>query len=219
MGQIFKNSGLRMALQSVIAAAVALTAATNAVAGTFTATAHGYVNGDIVLLEVLGMTEVNNRLFQVMGITVNTFTLEGVDGVTAINTTSFGVFTSGTAKKITLGTSITGVSSFSPSGGDIKFLDTTTVQDTEDKQITAGSTALSYNLTFQWDPADVAQAAMLDTSRLGAARAFRILWPDNTYAMFYGTVGYNGAPGGENQGITTTNAAVALSGNATYGKN
>lgn len=218
MGQIFKNSGLRMALQSAIGTAVAITAATNAVAGTFSAAAHGYVNGDIILLEVLGMTEVNNRLFEVMGVTAGTFALEGVDGVTAINTTSYGAFTSGTAKKVTLGTSITGVSGFAPSGGDIKFLDTTTVHDTEDKQITAGSTALSYNLTFQWDPVDAAQAAMLETSRLGASKAFRILWPNNTYAMFYGTVGYNGAPGGDNQGITTTNAAVALSGTATYGK-
>lgn len=219
MGTIYKNSGLRMALQSAIAAAKTITAVTNDATGTFTSTAHGFVNGEIVLLELLGMTEVNNRLFEVMGVTANTFALESVDGVTAINTTSYGVFSSGTAKKITLGTSITGVSGFSPSGGDIKFLDTTTVHDTEDKQITAGSTALSYNLTFQWDPADAAQAAMLDTSRLGASKAFRILWPNNTYAMFYGTVGYNGAPGGDNQGITTTNAAVALSGTATYGKN
>ncbi len=219
MGQIYKNSGLRMALQSAIAAAKTITAATNDATGTFTSNAHGYANGDIVLLEVLGMTEVNNRLFEVMGVTANTFALEGVNGTTAIDTSDYGVFTSGTAKKITLGTSITGVSGFAPSGGDIKFLDTTTVHDTEDKQVTAGSTALSYNLTFQWDPADTAQAAMLATSRLGASKAFRILWPNDTYVMFYGTVGYNGAPGGDNQGVTTTNAAVALSGTATYGVN
>ncbi len=214
---IYKNSGLRMALQSAIAAAKTITAATNDADGEFTSTAHGFLSGDIVLLEVLGMTEVNNRLFEVITVDPNIFALESVDGTTPIDTTDYGVLSSGTAKKITLGTSITGVSGFAPTGGDIKFLDTTTVHDTEDKQITAGSTALSYSLTFQWDPLDAAQAAMLATSRLGESKAFRILWPNGTYAMFYGTVGYNGAPGGDNQGVTTTNAAVALSGTATYG--
>jgi Phage tail tube protein, TTP len=219
MGKIYKNSGLRMALQSAIGAAKTISAATNAAPGVFSSAAHGFANGDIVLLEVQGMVEVNNRLFQVMGVAAGTFILEGVDGVTGVDTTSYGTFTSGTAKLVTLGTSVTGVSGFSPTGGDIKFLDTTTVHDTDDKQITAGSTALSYNLTMQWDPADVAQAAMLATSRLGEPKAFRILWPNNVYAMFYGTVGYSGAPGGDNQGVTTSNAAVALSGSATYGVN
>lgn len=218
MSTIYKNSGLRMAMQSAIAAAKTISAATNTAPGVFTSTAHGFTNGDIVLLEVQGMIEVNNRLFQVMNVAANTFNLEGVDGVTGIDTTSYGVFTSGTAKLVTLGTTITGVSDFAPQGGDIKFLDTTTVQDVNDTQIAAGATALSYNLTFQWDPADAAQAAMNAASKLGEQKAFRILWPNNTYAMFYGSVGFNGAPGGGNQGITTTQGAVAMSGAPTYGK-
>jgi len=44
------------------------------------------------------------------------------------------------------------------------------------------------------------------------------MWPNNTYCAFYGTVGYSGVPGGSNQGITTSPAAVALGGNPTYGK-
>lgn len=218
MSTIYKNSGLRMAMQSAIGAAKIISAATNTAPGVFTSTAHGFTNGDVVLLEVQGMIEVNNRLFQVMNVAANTFNLEGVDGATGIDTTSYGVFVSGTAKLITFGTTITGVSDFSPQGGDIKFLDTTTVMDTNETQITAGASALSYNLTFQWDPADVAQAAMNASAQAGAQRAFRILWPNNTYAMFYGSVGFNGAPGGGNQGITTTQGAVAMSGVPTYGK-
>lgn len=218
MGQVYKNSGLRMAMQSAIGAAKTISSFTNAAPGVVTSTAHGFTNGDFVLLEVNGMTEVNQRIFQVMNVAANTFNLESVDGVTAIDTTSYGTFTSGTAKLITFGTTITGVQGFAPNGGDVKFLDTTTVQDTNDKQITAGSTALSYGLTMQWDPADTAQAAMRAASDIGDSKAFRIMWPNNTYVVFYGTVGYSGAPGGDNQGVTLSPAAVALSGNPTYGK-
>lgn len=219
MGQIYKNSGLRMAMESALGVAKTITAITNDADGELTITGHGIAAGSVILIECLGMTEINNRLFEVIVVDTNTIALEGVDGTTPIATTDYGVFTSGTAKVVTFGTTITGVSGFAPTGGEIKFLDTTTVHDTEDKQITAGSTALSYNLTMQWDPADAAQAAMLASSKLGEAKAFRILWPNDTYAMWYGTVGYNGAPGGDNQGVTTTNAAVALSGTPTYGVN
>lgn len=215
---IYKNSGLRMAMQSAIAAAKTITSITNAAPGVVTSTAHGFTNGDFVLLEVSGMVELNNRIFQVMNVAANSFNLESVDGVTGIDTTSYGVFSAGTAKLVTFGTTISGVQGFAPSGGDVKFLDTTTVQDTNDKQITAGSTALSYGLTMQWDPADTAQAAMRAASDIGDAKAFRIMWPNNTYVVFYGTVGYSGAPGGDNQGVTTSPAAIALSGNPTYGK-
>lgn len=205
-------------MQSAIGSAKTISAATNAAPGVFTSTAHGLANGDHVLLEVSGMTEVNERIFQVRSVATNTFELEDPTGAASIDTTSFGVFTSGTAKVVTFGTSITGVSNFAPSGGDPKFLDTTTVHDTNDKQVVAGSTAMSYGLTFQWDPTDTAQAAMATAGQLGQKKGFKIMWPDGVFVLFYGTVGFNGAPGGDSQGITTTQGAIAMSGTPTYGK-
>jgi hypothetical protein len=215
---LYKNSGLRLSMQSAIAAAKTISGITNAAPGVISSTGHGYSDGDIVLLEVQGMTELNNRLFVVSGSATDSFQLEDVEGTGEIDTTSYGTFSSGTAKKVTLGTSITGTQGFAPSGGDVKFLDTTTVQDTSDTQEANGFTAQSYQLTQQWDPADSAQLAMIEASRLGERRAFRIMWPNGRFVLFYGTVGYKGAPGGENQGVTTAPAALALSGEPTYGK-
>lgn len=209
------NSGLKMYMQSAIAAAKTITAMTNAAPGVFTSTAHGYANGDIVLLEVPGVNEINNGLFKIVNTAANTFNIADVDGATGIDTTAFGVFASGTAKKVTLGTSIAGCAEFSPSGGEIKTISATTVHDLVDVDIVSGATALSYGLTMQWDPANAAQQAMIAAFRTRANRGFKILWPDGAYALFYGTVGYTGAPGGGSQAITTSPAKVVMAGPVT----
>lgn len=209
------NSGLKMYMQSAIAAAKTLTGMTNAAPGVFTSTAHGYANGDVLLLEVPGVNEVNNGLFKAVNVAANTFNIADVDGSTGIDTTLFGVFASGTAKKLTLGTGVSGVSEFSPSGGEIKTISATTVHDLVDVDIVSGATALSYGLTMQWDPANAAQQAMIAAFRTRANRGFKILWPDGAYALFYGTVGYTGAPGGGSQAITTSPAKVVMAGPVT----
>lgn len=209
---VHTNSGLKLYMESAIAAAKTITAATNAAPGVFTSAAHGYTNGDIVLLEVQGMTEVNGRLFKLVSIATDTFRIADVDGTNGIDTTSYGVFSSGTAKKVTLGTTITGVQDFSPSGGDIKTVPTTTVNDTQDSEIVVGATAMSYNLTMQWDPSSTAQQAMISSFQTRANKGYKILWPDGAYVLFYGTVGYTGAPGGGNQGVTTSPAKISMLG-------
>jgi len=218
MATIYKNSGLVLALQSAIAASTAIESATNANPGVFSATGHGLLDGDIILIRASGMIEVNERMFAVINKTTDSFQLKNAaTGSVGIDTTKFGVFASGTFEKITLGTTIPGVQAFSPQGGEIKFLDTTTVSDTRDKQIVAGVTAMSYGLTLQWDPSDPAQAAMAAAFETSEDRGFRYRWPNGRYMLFYGSVGFSGMPGGDNQGITTTQAAIAMNGAPTYG--
>lgn len=215
---VHTNSGLKLYMESAIAAAKTISAATNAAPGVFTSASHGYSNGDIVLLEVQGMVEVHGRLFKVVSVATDTFRIADVDGTNGIDTTDYGVFSSGTAKKITFGTTITGVADFSPSGGDIKTVPTTTVNDTVDTEIVVGATAMSYSLTMQWDPTNAAQQAMIAAFQARANKGFKVLWPDGAFVLFYGTVGYTGAPGGGNQGVTTSPAKIAMLGPLTaYG--
>ena len=209
---VHTNSGLNLYMQSSIAASKTITGATNADPGVFTSTSHGYSNGNVLLLEVQGMVEVNYRLFKANNVATNTFELADIDGTTSIDTTDFGVFSSGTAKLVTLGTSITGVQGFTASGGDIKTVDTTTENDTVDTEIVVGATAQSYELQMQWDPSSTAQQAMRSAFDLRANKAFKIAWPDGAHVLFYGTVGYTMAPGGEKQGVTTSPAKIAMLG-------
>ena len=209
------NSGLKLFMESAIAAAKTITAITKAAPGVFSSTAHGFANGDLILLEIQGMVELHGSLVKVVSVATDTFQVAGVDGSTGLDTTLFSTFSSGTAKKLTLGTSITGVQDFSFSGGEIKTEDTTTVNDIIDTQIVVGATAQAAEMTMQWDPGSAAQKAMLEAFRTRANKGFRVVWPDGANVLFYGTVGYTGAPGGGKQGVTTSPAKVTMLGGLT----
>lgn len=214
---IYTNSGLAMSMQSAVGSAKTLTAISLAAPGVFTGT-HDFTAGDIVLLEVEGMSQVNNRLFQVLSVsTTVSFQLEAIDGSGALDTSLFTAFTSGTAKKITLGTAISGVQSFLPSGGEGKLVDITTVMDLVDKQQVVGASAMSYALTFLWDPANVGQAALKAAFAAATAKGFKITWPSGRFILFYGTVSFADMPGGAAQGVTTTPCTIALLGAPTAG--
>lgn len=64
----------------VLEATKIITGITQANPATVTSNAHGYANGDDVLIAaVTGMTQVNGRRFKAAGVTANTFQLQGVD--------------------------------------------------------------------------------------------------------------------------------------------
>lgn len=78
-----------------------ITGITKANPAVVTLNAHGFVNGDRILITgVGGMTEVNNREFKVAGVTTNTFQLQDFFG-TNVNSTGYTTYISGgLAKKI-----------------------------------------------------------------------------------------------------------------------
>lgn len=214
---IYTNSGLAMAMESALGSPKTLTGISVAAPGVFTGT-HDFAIGDYVLLQVEGMKEVNNRVFQVLSVsTTVSFQLEAIDGSGALSTVGFTAFTSGTATEITFGTAISGVQEFSPSGGDAKFVDITTVHDVNDVQQVVGATARTYGMTMQWDPANAGQVAMQAAFTAMASKCFKITWPSGRWVAFYGSVGFSGMVGGASQGVTTTPASIALKGAPTFG--
>src|SRR5690606_35636584 len=117
MATIHKNSGLRVSMESAKGTRTAISAATNAAPGVFTSEAHGLTDGDIVLIEAEGMIEVNQRLFVVVNKATDNFQLKNAaTGTVGIDTTLFGVFTSGFFTELTLGTNVSGISGYTPSG-------------------------------------------------------------------------------------------------------
>lgn len=207
------NSGLKLYMESAIASATTISAVTKAAPGVFSASGHTFVNGDFVLLEIQGMVELHGMVGKIVNQAAGTFQIAGPDGVTGLDTTLFSTFSSGTAKKITYGTTINGVQDFNFAGGDIKTTDTTTVSDTTDKQAVVGATAQSADMTMQWDPSSAAQQAMLQSFKTLANKGFRVVWPSGAQVAWYGTVGYTGAPGGGKQGVTISPAKITMLGN------
>jgi hypothetical protein len=82
---------------TAIVGSVAITAATLANPVAVTAAAHGRATGDIVMITgVVGMTQINDKLFTVTVVDANTITLNGVDGTAFTAYTSGGALTYGT---------------------------------------------------------------------------------------------------------------------------
>lgn len=159
-----------------MAAAKTITGITKAAPGVVTSTAHGYSNGDYVYLTINGMWQLNGRVFRVASVATDTFQLEDVSGGTGISTASFDTFSSGTAEKITFGTSITTATSMNVSGGNFDMIDITTIHGNQKSQIPGLPDSMSLTFDNLWDPTDGGQAAMKSASDAQAKRAFFAVW-------------------------------------------
>lgn len=94
---VFTHLKLRVyrAGSPVLNANKTITAITKTNPGVVTSAAHGYANGDeVVITDIVGMTELNGRNFIVDGATTNTFTMKDMYGV-AVDTSGFTAYTSG----------------------------------------------------------------------------------------------------------------------------
>ncbi len=207
--KIWKN--VAVAMQSAIASAVTITAITKANPGVVTAAAHGYSNGDYVYLTVSGMYQMDGAVVRVANITTNTFELEGWD------TTSFDTFTSGNAKKLTFGTSITTATSISASGGDFDFIDTTTIHSNVRTQVPGLANPSTFTFDNIWDVADSALLALKSASDSQAIRAFKYTFGTGGNIMvFAGYVGATLLPGGQAQQLVTTQSVITMFGRPSY---
>lgn len=206
---VWKNVAVSM--QSAIASAKTITGITKANPGVVTSAAHGFSDGDILYLEVVGMSQLNEKVVRVTSSATDTFSLEGVD------TTDFDTFTSGTAQVVTLGTSITSATNVTASGGDFDFIDTTTIHDNIKKQIPGLPAAISFSMDLVWDATDTGHVAFKAASDVQAKRTFKFQFGTGGKVVYFcGYVGYTGLPGGQAQGLVTTSAVITMNGTPTY---
>lgn len=212
-----KMSNVAVAMQSALATAKIITGITKAAAGVVSSVAHGFANGDYVLLEVQGMYQLNARVFRVINKADDSFQLEAQIAGTALDTTAFDAFSSGTAKKITFGTSITTSASINVSGGDFDFIDTTLIHSNQKSQIPGSANPISISMDQLWDISDAGQIAMKAASDLQEQRAFRFTFGIGGPIMtFVGYVGFTGAPVGNAQDKITSPATITAVGTPTY---
>lgn len=87
--RFYKDSG------AILEANKTITGITKANPGVVTSTAHGFANGDTVVISgVVGMTQVNGKRFKVANVAANTFELQDIDG-NNVNTSSYTTYSSG----------------------------------------------------------------------------------------------------------------------------
>lgn len=216
MATVSKWSGVAVAMQSALGVDKTITAIAVGATATVTAT-HDFNVGDYVVFNVLGMHQLNGRVFRVLSVsTTVSFVIEDTDG-TSLDTSGFDAFTSGTCNEITFGTSITTATSMSASGGDFDFIDTTTIHDLVKTQVPGTANPLSYQFDNLWDASDAGQIAMKAASDAQALRAFKFTFGSGGPVMVMnGYVGFTGAPTGSAQDKVVTPAVVTAFGTPTY---
>jgi hypothetical protein len=198
-------------MQSALGSATTIASITKANPGVVSCVAHGYSNGDILFLQIQGMYQLHERAVRVANKTNDTYELEG------INTTNFETFSSGTAEKVTMGTSISSATSISASGGDFDFIDTTTIHQNFRTQIPGLPAAISFSMDHIWDSSDAGQAAMKAASDIQAQRVFKFQFGSGGKVLYFaGYVGFAGLPGGSAQNLVTTQAVITMNGLPTY---
>lgn len=212
-----KWSNVAVAMQSTLGGALTITAITQANPGVVTSAGHGLNDGDYVLLDVQGMYQIDGRVFRVDNKATDTFQLEKTSGGGGIDTTNYSAFVSGSAYKITFGTTISTFTTLSASGGDVEFIDTTTIHSNVKTQIVGATNPVTYQFDNLWDITDAGLIAMKDAYDAGGERCFKFTFGTSGPIMvFNGTVAAALAPAGAAQGLVTSPATITLSGTPTY---
>lgn len=212
MANAKKWSQVAIAMQSALGANLTITGITKASPGVVTTSApHGLSNGDFVVVSVQGMWQINSRVFRVTGASGSTFNLEGED------TTNYDTFASGTANKITFGTSITTATNLNVTGGGFEMLDTTTIHANQKSSIPGLPDPTNYELENIWDVSDAGLIALKAAYDAQGKRAFKFTFGNGGQIMvFNGYPGANLAPGGSAQQLVTTKAVITADGSPTY---
>lgn len=199
-------SGVAIAVQSALAAAVAISAVSKADPGVASC-ATTPTAGEFVLIKAVGMKEIDQRVFRVGTVVASTsFELEGED------TTNYSTFTSGTYETITFGTNLATVQNLSASGGDFNYADQTTIHDRQKQEVPVIANAIGYTLQNLYDISDAGLKALASASRTKASLAFKFTFSAGEIVVGYGTVGATLAPTGQAQDNVTTPVEIRMAG-------
>ena len=217
MSTVRKMSNVSIAMQSALGVSKTITAISKASSGVITAT-HDFSVGDFVALEVVGMSQLNGKVYRVAAVsTTASFQLADVAASTMVDTSDFDTFTSGNAKKITFGTSITTASNISMSGGEFDFIDTTVIHANQKTQIPGAANAIKIDLTHLWDITDTGQIAMKKASDSQTQTAFKFTFgAGGPIMVFTGYVGYIAAPTGSALDKITSPSTITAFGTPNY---
>lgn len=203
-------TNVQVAMQSALAATKTFTDITKASTAVVTSTAHGFTDGDVLVLAVQGMFQLDGMTVRVDNATTNTFELEGVDS------TDMDTFASGSGQEVTFGTTFSTIGDFSTSGGDFDMIDITTIHDSDKKTIPGQGSATECSGAFNWDPADAGQIAMKQASQARVLRAMKIQFSDGSKWYFTGYPGYSGNPTGSAGGKVTSPFKISGSGKSSF---
>lgn len=182
-------TGSTFFVASTIAAAKTVSSVTNATEAVVTSTAHGYSNGDVVIM-FSGWGRLNKRAFRIKSVTTDTFVLEGCD---TSSTTFFPAGSGiGTVQKISTWTQVTTVMNPKTNGGDPKKVTYKFIESDVEYSINDGFAATDYEIELDADSIGGAgYTALKSLTDLQTDTVLRIITKSGSFNLIPCTVALN----------------------------
>lgn len=201
--------GSKFYYSNTLAAAVAVTAATNADPSVLTAAAHGLIDDDEFLYKS-GWEDATDMVYRADQLTTGTLSPLGLD---TTDTNMFAVGGGvGTVQKISAWMEIPQVLSIATAGGDPRFTTISPLGKRNDINVPTGFNAASMTLTLGHDPANATYQAMLAISRRLTPVATKIVLGGGGSMYGYGYLSVSEVPSMTKGQANQVNAALTMLG-------
>lgn len=184
-------NGTVFSLGTTYAAAKTISGISNASQGVCSSTAHGYSDGDVLVISS-GWPRLEGRVARADTILTDSFALEGID------TTSTTLYPAGagggTAVKVTNFVPISQVTDLSTSGGEQQFAQWVYVEDGQQRQRPTFKNARSLQMVLDYDPNLAWHAALLNADLLNTPHVLLATLPSGAKIYYNMYVSFDGEP-------------------------
>jgi hypothetical protein len=201
-------NGTVFAVSTAVSAASVVSSITNASEGVATATAHGFTDGDILIMTAAS-TRLDQRVVRVSNDNTNDFTLEGIN--TTSTTTYPSGFGAGSAVEVSSFVSLSQTTNTATSGGEQQYFQWVYLEDGKQRQRKTFKNARSLQWTADYDPSLSWHAALLAADEDGTTRVLRATLPNGSKIYWSVEVSFDGEPTfntNQNQQVVATFSLV-----------
>lgn len=202
-------NGSVLEIASVLAAAVAYTALTNAAPPVATAAGHTIKNGDVLVVSS-GWSLINDRAVRAASVAADKFSLAG------LNTTNTDKYTAGAGVgsviPVTNWAQISKVTAFTSSGGEQQYLTVGYLEDDDDRQFPTNRNPITLSITVEDQPAAAYVGLVEAYGDSKELTVVRLKLPNGYQILYPGYVSITTTPTMERNNLMTRTISIALSG-------
>lgn len=183
--------GAKFYMSTGLDGAKTLSSVSNAAPPVFNSTAHGYSNGDEIVV-FNAWDDFNESVIKASSVATNALTAAGYD--TSDTTWYPAASSAGTLQKVSGWLEIGQVLGITPQGGEAKFEEVNPFDRRNGVKIPTGFSAASLEMTLGWDRSRADQAAFQAAARTGAKKAIKFVLPGGVVGYCYGMVSASALP-------------------------
>lgn len=202
------STGTRFAISTGFGAPVPVTAITNAAPPVISAAGHSLAAKDPFLLKT-GWEDLNDSILRVGSATAGAITLEDEDTTDLIQFPNGS--SAGSVQAITGWTELQQVSEISPTGGEQQYAEFAPLSQKYGIKIPTIRSAMSWELTFGWDPTLPGYKAAVQASRANRLVAIRMALPNGGSVSYaYGYISVQETPVVGSNAVTTGKLTLSM---------